>query len=213
MTMGNLMNLLTRRTDCMLYYAEPALADRPRAGWIGGNAPEFFDDPAHPVHEGDRTYLFYLSLNHPYQPERMISIFIPEDYENYLEHNIYPDCTIKVLEHPASIESGKALYTHTGLRKHHISAVERCSDEEAADQPFLIKMGGTPRLLQNEEYYSVELEEDGFSFFFQVDEDGYPDTLLQEDASYPFGYGALYVYAQIGTAGVEHPVAGFWQFS
>lgn len=211
--MDNLMNLLTRRTDCMLYYAEPALADSPRAGWIGGNAPEYFDDPAHPVHEGDRNYLFYLSLIHPYQPERMISIFIPEEYEDSLEHNIYPDCSIKVLEHPVSTESRKELYTNRGLHHHHISAGEQCSDEQSTDQPFLIKMGGTPRLLQNEEYYSAQLKEEGFSFFFQVDEDGYPDTLLQKDASYLFGYGALYVYAQIETAEIKRPVAGFWQFS
>lgn len=36
-----LMNLLTRRTDSMLYYAEPAITDGPRAGWIGG--PALFD--------------------------------------------------------------------------------------------------------------------------------------------------------------------------
>ena len=213
MTVDNLMNLLTRRTDCMLYYAEPAIVDKPQTGWIGGNAPEFFDNPVNLVHEGDRTYLFYLCLVHPYQPERMISIFIPKEYEDYLEHNIYPDCSIKVLEHPVSIESRQELYTNTGLRQHHISAGERCSDEESADRSFLIKIGGTQRLIQNEEYYSVQLKEDGFSFFFQVDEDGYPDSLLQEDASYPFGYGALYIYAQIGTAEIKHPVAGFWQFS
>lgn len=41
------INLLAQRTDCMLHYVEPAIADIPRAGWIGGNAPEFFDNPAH----------------------------------------------------------------------------------------------------------------------------------------------------------------------
>ncbi|WP_260405240.1 hypothetical protein [Paenibacillus sp. 598K] len=48
---------------------------------------------------------------------------------------------------------------------------------------------------------------------FQVDEDGYPDTLLREDSSYPFGFRALYVFAQIGTSEMQEPVAGFWQYS
>ncbi|MEK4519363.1 hypothetical protein NSS64_29255 [Paenibacillus sp. FSL H8-0122] len=207
------INLLAQRTDCMLHYVEPAIADIPRAGWIGGNAPEFFDNPAHLLDLGGRTYLFYLSFVHPIQPGRMISIFIPEEYEEYLEHNMYPDCPIKVIEHPLSAESHIETYTNAGLRKHHITTGEPCTDDKSVERSFLIKVGGTPRLLQNETYYSAKLEEEAFSFFFQVDEDGYPDTLLQGDGSYLLGFGALYVYAHIGTKGIGHPVAGFWQFS
>lgn len=213
MTIENEMNLLTRKTDCMLYYAETASADKPCEGWIGGNAPEFFDNPANFIHEKDQAYLFYLSLVHPFQTERMISIFVPEDYDAYLEHNKYPNCPIKVLEHPVSTESLKDTYTNTALQKHHISVGELCHDEDSMERSFLIKVGGAPRLIQNEEYYFAKLKEEDFSFFFQVDEDGYPDSLLQENGSYPFGYGALYIFAHIGTAEIKHLVAGFWQFS
>lgn len=213
MKINNHVNLLTRRTECMLYDAEPVPAGKPCVGWIGGNAPEFFDDPANFISDKDQAYLFYLSLVHPFQPERMISIFIPRDYEAYLEHNLYPDCPIKVLEHPLSTESLQDTYTNTALHKHLITAGKRCDDEQAMEQPFLIKVGGAPRLIQDEEYYYAKLQEEDFSFFFQIDEDGYPDTLLQEDGSYPFGFGSLYIYAHIGTAEVKHPVVGFWQFS
>ncbi|GIO28998.1 MULTISPECIES: hypothetical protein [Paenibacillus] len=53
MTMENQMNILGRRTECIPYYAEPSLSDEHRAGWIGGNAPEFFDDQTNLIHAGD----------------------------------------------------------------------------------------------------------------------------------------------------------------
>lgn len=73
----------------------------------------------------------------------------------------------------------------------------------------MIKLGGNPRLIQHEDYYFTKLTEDSFSFFFQVDEDGYPDTLLQDDHSYPFGFGSLYIFAKTGTNDSQDPVAGF----
>ncbi|WP_260405241.1 hypothetical protein [Paenibacillus sp. 598K] len=142
----------------MLYYAEPAVSDELHAGWIGGNAPAFFDEPSDLIHDSDLTYLFYLTLVHPFQAERMISIFIPEDYEAYLKNNIYPNCSIKVVEHPISTESAKATYTSTGLNKHHITAGESSTDDQSMDQPFLIKAGGTPRLIQKEAYYFTKLQ-------------------------------------------------------
>lgn len=208
----HVQDILAERTECILYYAGPGLPNEHCAGWIGGNAPEFFDDLADRIHGGNSRYLFYLSLVHPFQPKSMISIFIPEEYEEYLENSMYPDCPIKVIEHPVSAESAKELFTHPGFLKHAISAGERSKDGQAMDQSFLIKVGGTPRLIQNEDYYFAKLEE-SFSFFFQVDEDGYPDTLLRDDYSYPFSYGALYIFAKMGADEVHEPVAGFWQFS
>jgi len=42
-----------------------------------------------------------------------------------------------------------------------------------------------------------------------VDEDGYPDTLLDGNFSYPFSFGAMYVFAQvIGDHEISSPVAG-----
>lgn len=213
MPMENQTKTLGERTDCMLYYAEPVLPNEQGAGWIGGNAPAFFDDQADFIREGNQIYYFYLCLIHPFKPESMISIFIPGDYETYLEHNIFPDCRVKVIEHPVSAESIKELFTHPGLAKHAISDGQISKDNESVDRPFLIKLGGNPRLIQTEDYYFSKLREESFSFLFQVDEDGYPETLVRDDFSYPFGYGALYIFAKIEGDDIQQPAAGFWQFS
>ena len=42
----------------------------------------------------------------------------------------------------------------------------------------------------------------------QIDEDYYPDDLI--DGNYIFGYGALYLYKNIDNNKI---IAGFWQFS
>ncbi|EHB66030.1 MULTISPECIES: hypothetical protein [Paenibacillus] len=211
--MENHTNYLVEKTDCILYYAEPSLSNEQGTGWIGGNAPDFFDDQADLIHEGNQKYYFYMCLVHPFKPESMISIFIPEDYEEYLDNNVYPKCSIKVVEHPISKESVKETFTNPGLLKHAISAGDISNDEKSMDQSFLIKLGGNPRLIQNNDYYFTKLKEESYSFLFQVDEDGYPDMLLRDDYSYPFGFGSLYIFAKIGAEGIQHPIAGFWQFS
>lgn len=154
-----------------------------------------------------------MSLIQPFKPKSMISIFISEDYEKYLDKNIYPNCSIKVIEHPISKESVKEMFTHSGLIKHVISDGEISKDENSFDPSFLVKLGGNPRLIQNEDYYFMKLKGDSFSFLFQIDEDGYPETLPHPNCHYPFGFGSLYIFAQIGMTEIQHPVAGFWQFS
>ncbi len=211
--MKNRTNILVARTDCILYYARPVLSNERGIGWIGGNAPDFFDDQADFIHEGNQKYYFYLSLVHPFKTESMISIFIPEDYEEYLNNNVYPNCSIKVIEHRISTESVKDMFTNSGLIKHVILDGEISNDEKSMNQSFLIKLGGNPRLIQNEGYYFTKLKEESFSFLFQVDEDGYPETLLHPDYNYPFGFGSLYIFAKIEITEIQHPVAGFWQFS
>ncbi|MGG4093288.1 hypothetical protein [Paenibacillus lautus] len=126
-----------------------------------------------------------------------------------MENNIYPNCSIKVIEHPISIESVKDMFTNPGLIKHVISDGEKRNDKKSMDQSFLIKLGGNPRLIQNKDYYFTKLREESFSFLFQVDEDGYPETLLQDDYSYPFGFGSLYIFAKIGTDEIQNPVEVF----
>lgn len=211
--MKNYTNILVERTDCILYYAVPCSSNEHGTGWIGGNAPDFFDEQANLIHQTNQSYYFYLSIIHPFQSESMISIFIPEDYEVYLDNNIYPSCSIKVLEHPISKESVKDLFTNPGLIKHVISDGEITDDKKSKESPFLIKLGGNPRLIQEEDYYFTKLKEESLSFFFQVDEDGYPETLPHPEDNYPFGFGSLYIFANIGLTEIHHPVAGFWQFS
>ncbi len=223
MTMKNLIPILEHRTDCIVYHAQAEVLNEDAAGWIGGNAPAYFDDKnknnlidqqiaIHIQPEG-LTYFFYLSLLHPFNPEKMISIFVPTDYDEYVEHNIYPDCAIKVIEHSISPESRKDTFTNPSLIKHSISQGKVIGDLDSMELPFLIKVGGTPRLIQQEDYYTTELQQQSFSFLLQVDEEGYPETLLAEDGSYPFGFGALYVYAKIEKNEITQSVAGFWQFS
>ncbi|MFD1884933.1 hypothetical protein [Paenibacillus wenxiniae] len=219
----NPIHILQHRTDCILYYAQLDMPNESTAGWIGGNAPAYFDNEKHVIDKQEKsstdeqqkstTYLFYLSLMHPFKPDHMISIFIPGDYDDYVEHNIYPHCAIQVIEHPVSMESSKDTFTNPDLIKHHIVRGEMIHDSEAMAVPFLIKVGGTPKWIQQEDYYMTELHAESFSFFLQVDEEGYPETLIADDGSYPFGFGALYVYAKIKGSEIGKLVAGFWQFS
>ncbi|MED3570976.1 hypothetical protein P4452_01750 [Cytobacillus praedii] len=52
--MKNGMNILVERTECILYYAEQGQSNEHSTGWIGGNAPEFFDDQEDLIHEGNQ---------------------------------------------------------------------------------------------------------------------------------------------------------------
>lgn len=198
----------------MIFQAQASLCTDESHGWIGGKAPMFFDDKTETVNKNGIKHYFYLSLVHPFRPQRMISVFIPEEYDEYLENNIYPNCSIQVFDHPISEESTSDMYTQPGLIKHSIIGGDIIGDEDSKEQSFLIKLGGTPRLIQDENYYFTGLAEAKFDFLLQVDEDGYPDTLLDGDFSYPFSFGAMYVFAHVmGDHEVSSPVAGFWQYS
>ena len=48
---------------------------------------------------------------------------------------------------------------------------------------ILVKIGGEPYLIQDEESYYKELEEHGFSFFLSIDENGYSEDVTI--GSYP----------------------------
>ena len=68
-----------------------------------------------------------------------------------------------------------------------------------------IKVGGEPRFIQWKDYYYEELEKDGYSFYLQIDEEGYRDGMGDV-----FMYGALYLYKHNITGEI---IAGFWQCS
>jgi len=53
--------------------------------------------------------------------------------------------------------------------------------------------------------YYEELEKDGYSFFLQIDEEGY-----RKNMEYVFMYGALFLYKHNVTGNI---IAGFWQYS
>jgi len=74
MPLDNKIKVLVERTDSIVYHAESDLRKDQGKGWIGGNAPDFFDDQDDLIHEGNQKYVFYLTLVHPFKPESMISI-------------------------------------------------------------------------------------------------------------------------------------------
>jgi hypothetical protein len=209
--MKNFNELFLNRTYCKIFQAFSHTMDS--QSWMGGNAPQYFDDKLEKVNGNGIDYYFYLSLMHPFENERMISIFVPKKYDEYLDNNIYPNCSIQVFEHPVSEESIHNHFTNFGFKRHSIVLDKIIKDSESFDQPFLIKLGGTPRLIQDEDYYFTELKKHKFDFLLQIDEDGYPDSFL-DDTDYPFGYGALYLFAHLSDSSSElNPIAGFWQYS
>ncbi|ECQ6566630.1 hypothetical protein FZU01_22710 [Salmonella enterica subsp. enterica] len=169
-------------------------------GRIGGNIPQVLLERS-----GDLDgYNFYISFQNPDDRHEHISIFVPNDYDEMLKGNIYPDCTVKVFSHSISTESDSDSYTLRSISKSFIVGYEVVSQDETD----FITFSEYPNLIQDEEYYFKDLKRDGYSFFAQVDEDYYPDSLNVEN--YIFGYGALYLYKNLTTGNI---IAGFWQFS
>ncbi|MCY7561181.1 MAG: hypothetical protein E7L01_04570 [Paenibacillus macerans] len=115
------------------------------------------------------------------------------------------------IDHPMTSESTRDIFTHSELIKHSISGGEIIADKKSMEQSFLIKIGGTSKLIQDEDYYFTKLTEDSFEFMLQVDEDGYTMDLVE--GNLPFNFGAIYVFANILNKEIRNPVAEFWQFS
>lgn len=206
--MINYKSLLIDRIESILYVTTN-LKTNNTLGWIGGNSPEYFDN--YLISEWNNNYSFYLSLLNPFDKDRMLSVFIP-DYNSYSEHDIYPDCSIKVFEHPTTQESKLSnLKSSFMIDKKYIVQLKICNTNEAINTSYLIKFGGFPDLIQKKEYYYKNLDNDTFKFLFQIDERGYPDDLIK--GNYPFNFGGLYIYANITWDSFSNPIAGFWQYT
>lgn len=209
-------DLFENRTHSLVMYPH-SIDDYSSPSWIGGNAPAFFDDNAAFAFLREQNYLFYLSVTLPdtnsketVLGQEMISVFVPAEYERYLENNIYPTCDIQVFQHPASPESALETYTNPGLVKHSLTEWTGVEDGTVTDEPCLVRIGGTPRFIQQEDSYFTALHQDGYDFFIQIDEEGYADGMVEE---YLFGYGALYLFAKFDDGKWSDPIAGFWQYS
>ena len=204
--MASYQSLLIDRTECILYKAveekTPLIS-----GWIGGNPPLCFDNC---LELKDHNYTFYLTLQNPFHQEQMISIFIP-DYETYLNYRIYPECAIRVFEHPFVEQSNLSLLRTPFMQQQYIVKTKICDTNQAIKECSLIKFGGTPDLIQDKSFYYEALHNDGYKFLFQIDENGYPDNLIK--GNYPFSFGSLYIYAKITSEKFSNPLMGFWQFS
>ncbi|MGY3186313.1 hypothetical protein [Lysinibacillus sp. TE18511] len=206
--MGDL-KILKERKECMIFQASENDSSN---GWIGGNAPTYFDELEAKVNKETELH-FYLSIVNPFDKNEMISIFAPNNFEERISKNKYPNCSLVTIKHPKTEESKFDTFTNPDLVKHFISEANIVSDKNALKESFLIKFLGTPKHIQQEDYYYKELHDDGFSFIFQVDEEGYPDTLIKPRKSYPFAFGAIYLYAQILEDSIENPIKSYWQYS
>ena len=164
-------------------------------GRIGGNPPINIETE---IPEG---YAFYATLVHPEKEDQMLSILISNDFKILIENSIYPSIAVKVIEHKYSEMGSDINKAITSLSVNSITDYKEIQDDDFQ----FIKVGGEPRFIQYKDYYYEELEKDGYSFFLQIDEEGY-----RENMEYVFMYGALYLYKQNITGEI---IAGFWQFS
>ena len=164
-------------------------------GRIGGNPPINIETE---IPEG---YAFYATLVHPEKEDKMLSILISNDFKILIENSIYPSIAVKVIEHKYSEMGSDINKAITSLSVNSITDYKEIQDDDFQ----FIKVGGEPRFIQYKDYYYEELEKDGYSFFLQIDEEGY-----RKNMEYVFMYGALYLYKQNITGEI---IAGFWQFS
>jgi hypothetical protein len=207
--MINYKSLLIDRNKSILYQTIEVKTDN-ILGWIGGNPPKYFDDIL--VSEEGVSYTFYLTIQNPFDAEKLISIFIPAEYDYYSKYNIYPNCSIKVFEHKKTSESESLNFRSSFMmNKRYIVESKICDTDDAINDFYLVKFGGMPDLIQDKEHYYKALSDNNFEFLFQIDESGYPDDLIIGNA--PFNFGSLYIYAEITDSKFINPIAGFWQFS
>ncbi|MNG73640.1 hypothetical protein D3C87_778360 [compost metagenome] len=164
-------------------------------GRIGGNPPLAIEQLV------PKEYKFYATLIHPEKNDTMISILIHGDFDTLIDNNIYPSVAIQVIEHAYSEEGANEDSCLFQLGKHSISEYR---DKQIGDFLF-VKAGGLPRLIQYSKFYYEQLEKDGYTFFLQIEEEGYLEL-----SEYVFAYGSLYLYKHSSTGRI---IPGFWQFS
>mgnify|MGYP000892622077 CR=1 FL=1 len=180
-------------------YAKCIPFDKNVKGRIGGNPPKCIEEQI------PSDYKFYATLVHPEKKNKMLSILVHEDYHILIYNNIYPSITVKVVEHEYSEIGSNIQKAFDDLGVQSISVY---TDMTNKDDFLFIKVGGEPCFIQEREFYYEELEREGYSFFLQIDEEGYGDGLLK--GSYIFNFGALYLYKHNITGNI---IAGFWQYS
>ena len=173
---------------------------------VGGRAPDI------EYKEGYlEKYSFFLTISHDEIPtvgDLDISIFVKRGYLVTGDETRFPDIGVDCILHapaPSRLdEIGRMMVIReSGLAEKGV----------AIDPDFyFVKIGGSPNLIQDEDYYEMGLVKSGYSFLFEVNEEGYPAEVL--DGDYPFNYGALYVYGKTDADGrVFDVVAGFTQYS
>lgn len=167
---------------------------------IGGNIPIFFTNKTKQI----ENLNFYACLQDPENKDQYLSIFVPKEYSDMIEKNIYPNCSIKVIPHVFSTESEDESHTLKQIKKSSIANYKKA----ATGTTNFITKSERPILIQEEDYYHKQLTQDNYRFYLQIDEDYYPKDLLT--GNYIFGYGTLYLYKNNLT---DEVIAGFWQYS
>jgi hypothetical protein len=178
------------------------LLDTPQPGSsrIGGNIPAILDS----VNNDLSRYYFYATIKNPLNGMQYLTILTPKDHDFMTDHAIYPDCSVEVVMHAESEESQNTSHQNKAINK---STISELIESHAKDFEF-ITVRATPSLIQDEEFYFKKLTEDGYEFFLQIDENYYPENLL--NGSYAFNYGCLYIYKHKTSGKI---IAGFWQYS
>lgn len=167
---------------------------------IGGNMPVCFLNRPETVRGLD----FYACLRHPFADGLVVSVFIPKEYADLSAGKIYPNCAVKAFVHEYAAESDDAEHRCKDLNR--VCFADFVDDD---NKEGVVQAGGVPQFIQDEDYYWADLQKDGYVFLMQIDEALYPDELVA--GSYPFNFGALYLYARRND--LKQVVAGFWQNS
>ena len=207
--MNSYQKTLIFREQCILFEAEEANSGL--NGWIGGNIPEYLSNDVLFCEKHKNDYYFYFTIVNPFDKQKMLSVFPPKNYDKLCENHIYPNCSILLFEHEISTESSNIDFTNLEIVRHDISKGTTITDPVIKENPYFIKLGGKPDLIQGSSHYFKKLDENSLSFFFQINEEGYPESLLK--GSYPFFFGALYIYAKINESFITEPCVGYWQFA
>ena len=202
--------------------------EKDNIGWLGGNAPEWFDDKKDLVDESERHYGFYCTFQLE-SSTQSLSIFIPENFDYMLDNSIYPNCAVKTFVHPTTKESAdnwfrlmvekpgvneklteyqkKLDYSEPVFAKTFI-AINNAKNE---DVNAFITVGEDVFYIQDEDFYRKKLLDDGYEIWGFINEEGYYPLVNQTDfihGNMPLSYGAIYLYEKEKTI-----IVGYWQYS
>ncbi|WP_422507807.1 hypothetical protein [Stenotrophomonas sp. GZD-301] len=174
---------------------------------VGGCSPDALVTSGQ-ARPGSRFFVCLAASDFPALAGQDVSIVIDDGFLPSGENTRYPDIGVQCYLHAPSAESADDSTSLGSIARGSLVPASGGGDIDAA---WFVKLGGAPRLIQEEDYYARALVRDGYEFLFQVDENGFPDGFVLGD--YPLGYGALYVYGTRGNGGeVVEVEAGFTQF-
>lgn len=202
--------------------------EKDSVGWLGGNAPVWFDGKRDLVDEPGCHYGFYCTFQLK-ETGRSLSIFLPESFDRLLDDNIYPNCSIKAFAHPTQEESAndhfrlmpekpKAGERLTGYQKRFDYSrpvlkkvfIAPCAEKPEDDAAFLT-IGDDIFYVQDENYYREALIKDGYEIWGYINEDGYYPLARETElihGNMPLSFGAMYLYKKDNEI-----IAGCWQYS